>query len=86
MVGCIQSGMNPPADDVTSRQIVTPALNLAVQSLSTNAQADVAEGHEIEPAKEKQYGANPVDSFGIHRVMSSNASSDNVIPRSGSTR
>jgi len=40
-----------------------PALNLAMNSLSSDALANVTKGHKIYPTKDKHCGANSIDSL-----------------------
>jgi hypothetical protein len=68
MMRCIRA--LDAAADVTCREVIVAVLNLAVKRFSTNVLADAAEEHEIEPAKEKHNGANPVEYFTTHRAMS----------------
>jgi len=71
-LGCIQAEC-PPAN-VPRGQVIMPILNLAVHGFSSDAQADFTKDHEIGPTQKEQRGANPIERFRSHSVMSPNDS------------
>src|SRR5437868_2083655 len=52
-----------PSANVTRRQVIMPAVNLAVNSFPSDALANVAKRHEIYPAKYEHDGADSIESL-----------------------